>query len=476
MNPADLTLAEQVAALAAGRVSSRELVEASLDRVARWQPHVNAYVAVHADAARAAADAADRARTHGRAMGPLHGVPLAHKDMFQRPGRPAGMGSRVPMPPDGVPSTVLARLDAAGAFELGALNMAEFALGPTGHNAHTGVCRNAWNTAHVSCGSSSGGGVAVATRTVAASIGSDTGGSVRLPAAASGVVGLKPTYGRVTRAGMMPLSPSVDVPGLFARTARDIALLLGVVAGHDARDPASSRRPVPDFAGGLGAGLRGLRIGVPSHHYMDGLAPGVERALEAALGTLAREGATITRVNVPDPVPLTELSRVLVYAEAWAIHRAWMRAHAAGYTPQVRVRAATGLGIPDDAYAEAQRLRPALLRRFVSAVFDGCDAMFLPTLAIEVPTIEETDVGGGAALWARLAALVPCTAPFNYLGLPAITVPCGFGATGLPVGFQLAGRPFDEALLLRVSHAYQRVTDWHQRSPALPSAAIAASS
>ena len=476
MNPADLTLTEQAAALAAGRISSRELVEESLARIARWQPLVNAWIDVYVDQARAAADRADRSRGRGSGLGPLHGVPLAHKDMFHRPGRRPGMGSRVPMPGNGTPSTLLERLAAAGAFEIGALNMAEFALGPTGHNAHTGAVRNPWNTAHVSGGSSSGGGVAVATRTVAASVGSDTGGSVRLPAGATGVLGLKPTYGRVTRAGMMPLSPSVDVPGIFARAVPDLALLLGIVAGHDIRDPASSCRAVPDYSRVLGSGIEGLRVGIPTQQALLPVDPGVARAFEAAVATLAGLGAEIVPVTLPAPEPLTELSRTLVYAEAWAIHRDWMRDHADGYTPQVRVRAATGLGIPDAAYAEAQRLRPALLERHVDEVYSRCEVLMLPTLAIEVPTLAETDVGGGASMWAKIAAMVPCTAPFNYLGLPALAVPCGFGGTGLPVSFQLAARPFDEATLLRVADAYQRATDWHQRAPSPDSAAIAASS
>ena len=476
MNPADLTLTEQSGALAAGRISSRELVEDALARIARWQPLVNAWVDVYADLARAAADRADRERGRRSDLGPLHGVPLAHKDMFHRPDRRPGMGSGVPMPGNGTPSTLLERLAAAGAFELGALNMAEFALGPTGHNAHTGAARNPWNCAHVSGGSSSGGGVAVATRTVAASVGSDTGGSVRLPAGATGVLGLKPTYGRVTRAGMMPLSPSVDVPGLFARAVPDLALLLGVVAGQDDRDPACSRRPVPDYSRVLGSGIAGLRIGLPTQHAFAPVDPGVARAFEAATGMLARLGAQVVPVTLPAPEPLTELSRTLVYAEAWANHRDWMRDHADGYTPQVRVRAATGLGIPDAAYAEAQRMRPALLRRWVEEVHSRCDVLMLPTLAIEVPTLAETDVGGGSSMWTKIAAMVPCTAPFNYLGLPALAVPCGFGVTGLPVSFQLAGRPFDEATLLRVADAYQRATDWHQRAPSPESAAIADSS
>jgi aspartyl-tRNA(Asn)/glutamyl-tRNA(Gln) amidotransferase subunit A len=365
-----------------------------------------------------------------------------------------------------VTSTVLARLDAAGAIELGTLNMAEFALGPTGHNAHLGDCRNPWNPAHIACGSSSGSGAAVAARLAWGSFGSDTGGSVRLPASACGVLGLKPTNGRVSLAGMMPLSPSVDVPGIVARTARDVARLLEVVAGHDRADPRSSRRPVPDYERGLAHGIAGLRIGVPQNYFPSEVAPDVGRAVQGALHVLQALGAQVVPIQVPSPEHLTELSRVLVYSEASAVHGAWLRTHAPDYSPQVRTRAATGFAIPAAAYQQAQQLRPRLLRQFVDTVFVACDVLYLPTLGIPVPTLAETDVGSAAAMWDRIAVLVRCTAPLNYLGLPALSVPCGCTDNGLPTSFQVVARPFAEALLLRVAHAYEGATDWSRRAPA----------
>ena len=466
MTVANWTLVEVADAIRARRVTSREVVESSLTRIGEWQPRINAFAAVLADSALAAADRADAAVEAGGPLGPLHGVPLAHKDMFFRASRRSSLGSYNAPPACGAgESSLLGRLDAAGAVEIGTLNMCEFALGPTGHNAWLGDCRNPWHTDHLACGSSSGGGAAIAARLAFGGFGSDTGGSVRLPASACGVLGLKPTNGRVTLAGMMPLSPSVDVPGIFARSARDVGRLLGVVAGHDPRDPRCSRMPVPEFDAQLEPGLARVRIGVPQNYFHEGIARDVAERIAESLRALTGLGAEVVPVEVPAPEHLTELSRVLVYTEAAAIHGPWLREHAQDYSPQVRMRAATGLAIPAAAYQQAQQLRPEILRRFVAAVFSKCDVLHLPTLGIPVPTLAETDVGGSAAMWEKIAVLVRCTAPFNYLGLPALSVPCGFTDNGLPTSFQLVGRPFAEATLLRVANGYERVTDWVRRAP-----------
>ncbi len=465
---ADWSLAEAVQGIAARQVSSRDLVVACLARIEAWQPHIRSFLSVFGESALAAADHADVALAAGRPTGPLHGVPLAHKDMFYRAGRVSTMGSLAGPPAATATCTLLERLDRAGAIELGALNMSEFALGPTGHNASMGHCRNPWNPAHVACGSSSGGGATVAARLAYGSLGSDTGGSVRLPASVTGVLGLKPTYGLLSGYAMMPLSHSADTPGVFARTTLDLALLLKAIAGHDARDSRSSRRAVPNYPAALSADVRGLRIGVPESYFLEQVSEDVARAVQASLQVFASLGAQVVPVPLPDCGQLTELSRVLVYSEATAIHGDNLRARSADYSPQVRVRAATGLGIPAPVYAQALAIRPALVAQFVRAVFEHCDVLHLPTLGIPAPTIEETDVGGSAVMWEKIAVMVRCTAPFNYLGLPALAVPCGFTDNGLPTSFQLAGRPFAEATLLRVAHAYEQATDWHRLAPSLP--------
>lgn len=465
------SLDETARAIRERRVSSREVTEACLRRIERWNPTVNAFLRVFDDSVIAAAERADAAVAAGRPLGPLHGVPLAHKDMYFRTGRASSMGSRAAPGAATTTATLLERLDRAGAIELGALNMAEFALGPTGHNAAVGHCRNAWNPAHVAGGSSSGSGVAVAARLAYGSLGSDTGGSVRLPASVAGVLGLKPTYGLLSGHGMMPLSHSADTPGVFARSTLDLALLLKAIAGHDPHDARTSRRAIPHYPAALSADVRGVRIGVPAQFFLDQVSDDVRRAVQASLDVLAGLGARIVSVSLPDCSQLTELSRVLVYAEATAIHGANLRARSYLYSPQVRVRAATGLGIPAPVYAQALAIRPRLLATFVREVYAQCDVLHLPTLAIPAPTIEETDVGGAAVMWEKIAAMVRCTAPFNYLGLPALAVPCGFTDNGVPTSFQLAGRPFAEATLLRVAHAYEQATDWHTRAPTTPVAA-----
>lgn len=470
---ASLTLLEAAAGVRERRVTSASLTRAALERAQAAQARLNCFIRIDAESALEQAERADRAVLEGRPLGALHGVPLAHKDMFYEPGRITDCGSRVRQGfrPERE-STLLARLRAAGAVSLGTLNMNEFALGVTGHNAVWGDCRNPWNPEHVPGGSSSGSGAAVAARVVYGSLGSDTGGSVRVPAAACGVVGLKPTYSRLSRYGCMGLSPSIDTPGPLARTVGDCARLLGAVAGHDPKDPTSSARPVPDYEAATCQDVRGARIGVPRNYFYDCASEEVRAAMAASLAVLEGEGAELVELEVPAPEHLSELSRAIVYSEATALHGQWLRHRGEEYSPQVRVRASTGLGIPASIYLEAQHLRPILLRRFVGAVFDRCDVLHTPTLSIAPPTLRETDVGSGAALWELLALLVHCTAPFNYLGLPALAVPAGFTRSGLPLSLQLAGGPFAEAVLLRVGAAYERATAWSTQAPPDPCSSV----
>ena len=484
-DPCNLGLLEAAARLREGRLTSAALTEAMLTRAEWAQARTNCFLRIDAEAARHAAALADERLAAARAAGvdlaatqPLLGLPLAHKDMFVGTGSAAGAaggglpscGSRVREAGAALaaepaadataapaPATVLARLEAAGAHAIGALNMAEFALGATGHNAAFGDCRNAWQPEHISGGSSSGSGAAVACGATFASLGSDTGGSVRIPAAANGVLGLKPTYGLLPRTGSMKLSPSIDTLGPFARSAPDLAAVLQLVAGADGRDALASRRALPDYAAALGRGVEGLRIGLPRNHFFAVATPEVRLAMERCLALLEGAGARIVEVTVPDAAPLAELSRAVVYAEATALHASQLRTQAARYTPQVRLRASTGLAIPGTAYLEALRLRLPLLERFVGEVFGRCDVLHTPVLPIPVPRRDETDVGGGAALWEILAKLVYCTAPFNYLGLPAIAVPAGLDARGLPLSAQFVARPFAEATLLRVAAVQQRL-------------------
>lgn len=456
-------LTEAVDGLREGRLHSVELVREAIARARLAQLRHNCFVHIDVEGATAAAEMADAllqgcAREGVRPPGALLGVPLAHKDMFEREGRSTRCASKVrELRAARRNATVISRLDLAGAIDLGTLNMAEFALGATGHNAATGDCRNAWDPQFISGGSSSGSAVAVASGAVFASLGSDTGGSVRIPASANGVVGLKPTYGLIPRTGSMKLSPSIDVIGPMARSARDIALLLEVLAGADGVDACSSSRARPRYVQEVTRGVEGLRIGVPRNHFPVGVAPVIRAAMDASLALLERAGATLVPLEIPEAVAsMAELSRAVVYAEATALHGEALRQVGARYTPQVRLRASTGLGIPAPLYLEALQWRLPVLRQFVEQVFSRCDVLQTPTIPIPVPRRDETDVGAGPALWELLAQLVRCTAPFNYLGLPAISVPAGLDSRGLPIGAQYVARPFAEAMLLRVAAVQQR--------------------
>lgn len=471
MNPDDicaLGLTAAAEAIAARRITATTATEACLARIDAWQPALNAFITLDAEGALAAAHAADAALADGARPGPLHGVPLAHKDMFYRAGRPSTGGSAIRR--DFVPdetATVLNRLDAAGAIDLGTLNMAEFAAGPTGHNVHFGDCRNPWNTDHITGGSSSGSGAGVAARLFFGALGSDTGGSVRLPAAACGITGIKPTWGRISRFGCLPRAWSLDCMGPLVRSARDAARMLGVLAGPDPRDPTASPLPVPDYEAGIAAGIAGMRIGVPRGAYREGVSAEVDAAHEESLAVLRALGAEIVDIALPDFAPLQDLGNILSKSEAAAAHLDWMLSRPDAYSPQVHSRTQGGMHVPAALYLRALARRGAVLQDFAARVFDKADMLHAPIIPVPVPTRAETDVQDAANVPAMVGALTRFTRPFNYLGLPSLALPCGFSGNGLPIAFQLVGRPFAEARLLQAGHAYQEATDWHLRAPSL---------
>ena len=465
--PHQLSLSELAEALARGEITSRAATESSLARLKAIGPKLNAVVLIEEEQALAAADRADAARKAGKPLGLLHGVPLAHKDLFYRRGRPCAGGSKIRQ--GFVPqatATALNRLDAAGALDLGTLHMAEFALSPTGYNEPYGHARNPWNTAHVTGGSSSGSGAAVAARLISASLGSDTGGSIRHPAAMCGLTGLKPTWSRVSRANAMPLSWSLDCIGPLAQTARDCARIMQVIAGADIADPTASHMPVPDYASQLNGHLKNLTIAVPGNYYYEHVTPGVKKALDDSLTALRDLGAKTVTTRVPDMALINALMIVVMAVEAASIHRNWLATRPDDYADQVRSRIEPGLYYPATRYTEALSLRAKIAAEYVASAMQGADLLHLPTLSIPVPSIAETTAGDPAAIAAKIGAITHCTRGINYLGLPALAVPCGF-VDALPVSFQLVGKPFTEALLLRAGDAYQRVTDWHKRLPPL---------
>jgi aspartyl-tRNA(Asn)/glutamyl-tRNA(Gln) amidotransferase subunit A len=466
--PALMALTAVAKAIAEKKLSSHEVTRACLHRIAQWQPHLNAFMAVEAEEALAAAEAADAALTKGDVRGPLHGVPLAHKDMYYEAGKVVTCGSLIRR--DYVATTTataLQRLKDAGQVRLGSLQMSEFAYGPTGHNGHYGPVHNPFALDHVTGGSSSGSGSAVGARLTFAALGSDTGGSIRNPANFCGVTGLKTTCGLVSRAGAMPLSQSLDTVGPLARTAEDCALLLGLMAGADPEDPTTRGEPVPDYMAATRASLKGLRIGVPTAFYVDDLDAEVARILDETIAVLKREGADIVKVELPDQRQLSAACQLVLAVEAAAFHKRWLIERPQDYGPQVLMRLQNGLAVPGVSYLEALRWRGAALAAHVAATA-GVDAVIAPVAPVPAPTLAESDVRNAPNAEAVIQRLTRFTRPVNYLGLPALAIPCGFTAGGVPVGMQLIGRSFDESTLLTIGAAFQRTTDFHDRVPALP--------
>ena len=462
-----LSLSELAAAIRERKLSSVEAATALLERIPAWQPKINAFVSVEADSALDLARASDAALARGEVKGPLHGVPLAHKDMYYSAGKVAGCGSKLRegwVAP--ATSTAIARLEAAGSFRIGTLHMAEFAYGPTGHNSYLGHARNPWNPEHITGGSSSGSGAAVAARLVPAALGSDTGGSVRLPAHFCGVTGLKTTYGRVSRANAMPLSFTLDTVGPLTRTAVDCALIMAAIAGPDSLDPMTSGAPAWDGVAATRS-PRGMKIGVPSSFYVDELDPAVAAALDAALASFGTLGAEIIKVELPDQSVLAAAALMILAAEATAAHAPWLRERPEDYGAQVRARLENGLAYSAVEYLEALRWRGPALAAHLAAIGD-IDVIVAPTSRGPAPTIAESDVGGGPNAEATIVGVTRFMRPVNYLGLPSLVVPAGQAGSGLPVGLQLIGRPFGDETVVALGTAFQAVTDHHLRVPSLP--------
>ena len=464
-----LTLVEAADAVRKGETTSVALTKASIDAFKTKDAPINSLISLDADHALETAEGLDKLRKAGRLLGPLHGVPLAHKDMYYRAGKVCTAGSRIRKEfRPAYTSTALARLEAAGSITVAMLNMAEFAQNPTGHNAHFGDCHNPWGLDYCTGGSSSGSGAAVAARFTYGALGSDTGGSIRLPAAICGVSGIKGTQTRVSRYGAMPLSFSADNVGPLARTARDCARLMGVIAGHDPNDPTSAREPVPDYESALDGSVRGLRIGLPTNFFFDDADADVVAAIQKAVAALREAGATVAEVTLPHMDAISTYGSMLSRAEGGTIHAQWMRERAGDYAVHLSARLYGGLAIPASYYLEALSRRGPILKAFADAVFSRCDVFVAPALRKVVPTLAETDIDrAGAAAIDKFNAVSVNTRPLNYLGLPSMSVPCGFDRNGLPIGLMIQGRPFAEARVMKVADAYQRLTDWHVRKPPL---------
>ena len=463
-----LSVSEASAEIAAGRLSPVELTQAYLDRIDALEPRINAYITVTGDLAMERARQAEAEIAAGRNRGPLHGIPIALKDLYDTAGIPTTGGSKIlseRVPEEDCPAA--ARLGEAGAVLLGKLNMHEFAFGITNNNLHYGPARNPWNTDCVTGGSSGGSGAAMAAGLCAATLGSDTGGSIRIPAAFCGIVGLKPTYGRVSKRGVLPLSASLDTVGPMTRSVADAAIVLQAIAGYDALDANSVDASVPDYLSEMAAGARGLRVGVVRGDYRLPMDDEMERSVEAAFAQLASLGAALV-----DPVELPLLREALphnftiISSEAAAYHLQWLDERPGDYGADVFGRLSGGRNNSATDYIIAREAQARIRGQLLEAMA-GFDALALPMLPLTAPPIGQDAVTVGGAQMDLRTAVTWYTQPFNLTGFPAISVPCGFTSAGMPIGFQLVAKPFEEGTLLRLAHAYEQSTEWHTRAPAL---------
>ena len=465
----ELGIAELAPLLQRRELGPVELTRHYLERIDRLDGsnQLNSYLRVMPEAAQAAARQAEEEIGRGAYRGPLHGIPLGLKDLFEVAGVPCTMGSKILA--ECVPerdATVVTRLRQAGAVILGKQALHEFAFGVTSENPHYGDVRNPWDTQRVAGGSSGGTGVAVAAGLCVAGLGSDTGGSIRIPASFCGTVGLKPTYGRVSRAGALPLAWSLDHVGPLARSVVDCAIVLEAIAGPDPRDPSAANRPVPDYAGELTGDVAGLVLGVPGEHFFELVEPGVVECVRAAIGALEGLGARVEEVPFPHAQHAQMTGTAIMSSEAATWHAEWLRTRADEYGPDVLLRIRGGLLVRATEYLLAQQMRTLIQADFTAAFQRGVHAIVAPTLPMVAPRIGSTSQPGGSFNLAPRSVITRTTVPANLAGLPAASVPCGF-SEGLPVGLQVIGPAFAEGLVLRVAHAYEQATDWRLRRPPL---------
>lgn len=460
-------IAELARMIAAREVSPVEVVQAHLDRIEALDGKLKAFITVCREEALASAKAAEAAVMNGQRLGRLHGIPIGLKDLYATKGIKTTGGSKILA--DWVPAEdagVVTRLRQAGAIVLGKLNMHEFAYGPEGLNLNYGHAWNPWDakTHRIAGGSSSGSGVAVAAGLCPGALGSDTGGSIRIPAALCGITGLKPTYGRVSRFGVLPLAWSLDHAGPMTRTAADAALMLEAMAGHDPRDPTSSALPVPDYTKALTGEARGLRVGLLRAFFLESAGLVLRQAVEQAVKVLEELGATVTEVSLTTAQHAAGTSFAIVGPEALTYHEAWIKSRPDDYAPDVRERLQAGAFISATQYLRAQQAR-VLIRNELDAALSELDLLLAPATPIVATPVGQTEVTIEHEKYDVRSSLTRFTRIFNLSGHPVCTVPCGLTAAGLPIGMQIVGRAFDEATVLRLADAYQRATDWHTRRP-----------
>jgi aspartyl-tRNA(Asn)/glutamyl-tRNA(Gln) amidotransferase subunit A len=463
-----LTIARAGRLIRSGRLSPVALTEATLARIERLQPRLNAFITVTADLARQQARQAEAEIRAGRWRGPLHGVPVSLKDLYCTKGIATTAGSTILR--DFVPdfdAPVTARLNAAGAVLVGKANMHEWACGVTNDNPFFGRCHNPWKHGYIPGGSSGGSAVAVATRQGLASLGSDTGGSIRIPAHMCGLVGLKPTYGLVPRFGVFPESWSFDHAGPIALTAEDAAIVLEAIAGPDPRDPSCLTRRPPAIRRGLRRGVKGFKLGVPTAMYFDDCHPEVRAAVTTAIEACEDLGAELHEVTIPEARHGLDLCLTIAWAEAAHFHRRWLQTRPDDYGPDLIELLASASAYTAVDYLQAQQVR-AKVRHAYRRLFERVDLLLSPSAPLPATPhgAEEVEVDGRKVSVLGLAAGL--TAIANATGEPACSVPCGFTSDGLPIGLMIHGPRLADGLVLRAAHTYERSQTWHRRGPPMP--------
>ena len=459
--------AMELAALIRSReVSPIEATEAYLERIEQVDGNLNSYITVTRGPALEAARQAEQEIAAGNYRGPLHGIPVAVKDQFNTEGILTTGGSTILK--DFVPdedATVIANLKQAGSVLLGKLNMSEFAMGDAFHHPY-GRPRNPWDLGRNPGTSSSGSGAATAAFLCATSLGEDTGGSIRGPAAFCGLVGIRPTWGRVSRYGMLGSTWSMDAAGPISRTVADCAATLGAIAGHDPNDPYTWNVPVPNYLEGLDRGIQGLRVGVVADRVnAEVVDPEVREAVGRAVGLLGELGAVVKEVSIPLIAQSAAISTAVIYTDAASVHRQGIEDHLKEYDHNIQVRLLAGSVLPAQAHQKAVRLRH-LLRQHILEALETVDVLVMPSSsAPATPLPESAGVSSKKEFLEMLGGRRSFTAPFNLASVPALSINCGFTEASLPVGLQIAGRPFEEATLFRAAHAYEQATDWNTRRP-----------
>ncbi len=448
-------------------ISPVEVVEAYLSRIDSLEPQLNSFITLLSDQARQSARQAEKEIQSGRYLGPLHGIPFGLKDLYYVKGIRNTSGSKIY--DDFIPeydSTIALRLKKAGAILLGKLNMHPLAYGPTGENEEYGHMHNPWNTGLIAGGSSGGNGSAIASGQCPLAMGSDTGGSIRIPAALCGIVGFKPTYGRLSRYGMTALAWSQDHPGPMTRMVEDCALVMNEIAGYDPHDPTSVNLPIPDFTKALTGQIKGVRLGVVKEFFEVPVESEVEASFWKAVDQLAELGAIVSEISWPIYHYGTAIASLIQMAEATAYHQELIRKNGPKIYPPVRLRLEAGGFISATDYIQAQRARTLFYHQSLE-LFKNLDLLVTPTVPVTAFPIGTTSLFVNNQKVNVISLLTQYTRPFNLNGFPSITVPCGFSEDQLPIGLQFVGRPFDEGTVLRAAHAYEQATPWHLRRPPL---------